>query len=152
MNSKIKQFFEINRPINTSVFSICFIVLLILGQNVRFFLPKILHPFHSFLDTVIVLLPLVYFFALIYTKRLIDLTQKYSPKRIFLSLCLFMALTVVIVTYTTSLVGEIYIAMKTVGSVEPELHNKLGSMIPLEILVGAPLVILSFFLLFKKGK
>jgi hypothetical protein len=149
----LKQYFDINKPINAGTFSTFFVILLILGQNIRFYLPQKIHLINHILDIYLVLLPTTFLFSLIYSKRSIDITNKFSPKKLFLIFFFLISTAILSTTYTNSIVLSIYLERISSGiAASAALHNKLIIGILLQAIFALPIAILSFYLIFKKSR
>lgn len=148
----VKQYFDINKPINNSLFSTFFIILLICGQNIRYYLPQKIHLVNHIVDVYLVLLPTTFLFSLIYTKRSIDITSKFSPKKLYLIFFFLISTAILSTTYTNSIVLSILMERLNTGmDASATLHNKLIVGIVLQVIFALPIAVLSFYLIFKKG-
>ncbi|MCK9351604.1 MAG: hypothetical protein WCT49_01280 [Candidatus Paceibacterota bacterium] len=141
-----KDFFDIDKPMNQFDFSIWLILFIIFSQILRFYISQQMHLVNHTFDILVILIPAIFIFSFVFTKRLISKIKRFSSTQIFISLMIVMNLGAIIFSYSDVLFSKTWIDMRS-GGVEPHIYNTVKTLAIPEFILGIPLMFLCLYLL-----
>ncbi len=148
MLKQLKSLFNINEPINTSRFSTLFIFVVLVALLCKQFSQHIHWVSYTF-DVFVFSIPTTYLLSLIYTKRFIDINKRIKAKIVFLAMFLLLNATIfVIVNFLSLALTEIKMLQNS-EIITNTFGLKLKISLFCQILLGIPVTLFSFYLLFK---